>query len=155
MYFYIPLILWIIIDLGTKQLALAFLSDRIKIIWDLFFLKYAENSGIAFSITIPYIKIITVWLIIGIFCYYFYYEKKQNSKLLDLAFWFIWAWAIGNGLERILNGYVIDFIGVKNFAIFNMADIFINIGVILYLYYLYQETPKALDKVTIREEYWS
>lgn len=147
MYFYLPLILWIIIDLASKQIASIYLISKISLIWDILYLQYAENSGIAFSITLPFIKIITPLLILWIVIYYYKYEKLQNSKLIDTAFGLILAGAIWNGLERVVNGFVIDFIGVKNFAIFNIADIFINIWVLLYLYYLFTNTPKASDRV--------
>lgn len=149
MYFYLPLIAWIIIDLVSKQIASDYLIEKISLIWNLVYLQYAENSWIAFSIALPFLKILTPLLILGIIIYYFKYEKEQWSKIVDLAFGFILAWAIWNWLERVLNGFVIDFIGVKNFAIFNMADIFINIWVILYLYYLFFNTPKASDRVLV------
>ena len=46
---------------------------------------------------------------------------------------FILAGSIGNGIDRILNGYVIDFIKIKYvaFPVFNIADIVINIGVLI------------------------
>ena len=46
---------------------------------------------------------------------------------------FILAGSIGNGIDRILNGYVIDFIKIKSidFPVFNIADIVINIGVLI------------------------
>jgi lipoprotein signal peptidase len=136
MIFYITLISSIIIDLATKQLAKVFIDEKINILWDLVFIKYIENTWIAFSINIPFLKILTIILIIWIFYYYFKEEKIKKSKLIDLSFWFILWWAVWNWIERVLNWKVIDFIWIKWFAIFNMADIFISIWAIIYLIYI-------------------
>lgn len=136
MIFYLILISSIIIDLATKQLAKIFIDEKINIIWDLIFIKYIENTWIAFSINVPFLKILTIILIIWIFYYYFKEEKIKKSKLIDLSFWFILWWAIWNWIERVLNWKVIDFIWIKWFAIFNMADIFISIWAIIYLIYI-------------------
>ncbi|MFK7779600.1 MAG: signal peptidase II [Candidatus Gracilibacteria bacterium] len=135
---YIIIITGIILDLFTKNLANIYLQDKINILGDILFLKYTKNTGIAFSINVPFLKLITIILIIGIFYYYFKEEKKKNNKLIDLSFGLILAGAIGNGIERIINSNVIDFIGVQSFAIFNLADSFITIGAIIYLYILYK-----------------
>lgn len=137
MLFYITIIFWIFLDLVTKFLAKIYLQENINIFLDIFFLKYIENKGIAFSINIPFLKIITLILIFWIFYYYFKEEKNKKDKVIDLAFWLILAWAIWNWIERILNSFVIDFIWVKYFSIFNLADSFIFIWVFIYLIKIY------------------
>jgi len=133
--FYLIIIIWVILDLFTKNLALAYLQDKINILWDFLYLQYFENTGIAFSTQIPWLKYFTVFLIIWIFYYYFKEVKNtKNKKLLDLSFWLILAWAIWNWIERIFYWKVIDFIWVKYFSVFNLADSFITIWAILYLY---------------------
>ena len=62
---------------------------------------------------------------------------KNNLIELDLyAYSFILGGTIGNGIDRILKGYVIDFINLNiiDFPVFNIADISINIGFIFLLY---------------------
>ncbi len=132
MIFYTSIIISLIIDLITKYLALNLLDKKIEIIWDYFYLEYFENTWIAFSMQLPFIKKITIILIIWIFYYYFKEEKKKNNKLVDISFWLIIWWAIWNWIERIFNSKVIDFLWVKYFSIFNMADIFITIWAIIY-----------------------
>ncbi|MDD3145527.1 MAG: signal peptidase II [Candidatus Gracilibacteria bacterium] len=134
--FYIIIIISLVFDLITKNIALNFLNEKIDIFGNFFYLEYFENTGIAFSMQLPFIKIITIILIIGIFYYYFKEEKKKNSKLVDISFGLILGGAIGNGFERIFNSKVIDFIGVKYFSIFNFADFFISIGAFLYIIYI-------------------
>jgi signal peptidase II len=138
MIFYITIIIWITIDFLSKNLAYNYLQNKVNILGDFLFLKYTQNPWIAFSINIPFIKIITIILIIWIFYYYFNQEKSKNNKLVDLSFWLILAWAIWNWIERVINANVIDFIWVKYFSIFNLADSFITIGILIYLYILYK-----------------
>ena len=147
--FYLIIIIWVILDLFTKNLALKYLQDKINVLWDFLYLQYFENTGVAFSTQIPGLKYLTIVLIIVIFYYYFEERKKINlplkSKevserggiwnlfLLDLSFWLVLAWAIWNWIERVFNWYVIDFIWVKYFSVFNLADSFIFLGVFIYL----------------------
>jgi signal peptidase II len=138
MIFYITIIIWITIDFLSKNLAYNYLQNKVNILGDFLFLKYTQNPWIAFSINIPFIKIITIILIIWIFYYYFNQEKSKNNKLVDLSFWLILAWAIWNWIERVINANVIDFIWIKYFSIFNLADSFITIGILIYLYILYK-----------------
>ena len=152
--FYLIIIIWVVLDLFTKNLALNSLQKQVDIFWDYLYLAYHENTWIAFSIELPFIKYFTVILIIWIFYYYFSERKSMinlpllkgvpegegilNLKLLDVSFWLILAWAIWNWYERVFNEKVIDFIWVKYFSIFNLADSFITIWAIIYLYVLFK-----------------
>lgn len=138
--FYIILIFCIITDLITKNFAQTYLLEKINIINDFVYLQYLTNSWIAFWIKIytPLLKIITICLIIIIYYYYINEKKINNDKILDISFWLIIWWAIWNAFERIFYSEVIDFIWIKYFSVFNLADSFISIWVILYLYYLYK-----------------
>jgi len=139
--FYIIIIVWIVIDLLTKYLANFYLVNKINILWDYIYLLFILNPWITFLIEIftVILKIITISLIIWIF-YYYKQERKElkDNKLIDISFWLILAWAIWNAIERISKSNVIDFIWVKYFSIFNLADVFITIGAILYMYILYK-----------------
>lgn len=101
-----------------------FLSERSII-------QTAFNTGISRSIAIPQI-ITIIWtiLILGILIYLCY--TKQISKWATI--FLIW-WAIGNLIDRIFLWWVRDFILLFNrFPIFNLADVFISIGVILMVF---------------------
>lgn len=137
---YFIIIISFLIDFFTKKIALNNLTQEINIIWDYLKLKLVNNTWIAFSIPISWLilKIITILLIIWIWYYYYQFEKKKQSKLLDIAYALILGWAIGNGIERITNWSVIDFISIKYFAIFNFADIVINIWMMLLIFYYIQ-----------------
>ncbi len=152
--FYYTLIIWLILDFITKYYSVIYLKKQINIIWDFIYLKQVYNPGIAFWIEIPLnlLKIWTLALIIWIF-YYYRLELKQeenikiqqdgfsplSTKYLDFSFWLIISWAIWNAYERLFNEKVIDFIWVKYFSVFNLADSFISIWAIILIYYYYKK----------------
>ena len=99
----------------------------------IFKIEFIRNYGAAFNIFsgsrlfLSFISVISTILLTYII---FLSEKKFINKYgLSL----ILAGSIGNGIDRILNGYVIDFIKIKfiDFPVFNIADIVINIGVLI------------------------
>jgi len=94
------------------------------------------NDWIAFWIYIwnIFIKFLTLGLII--FLIYFFIKEILVLKNKYLGAWFIFiiSWAIWNWIERILNWRVIDFINVKYFTIFNIADILISIGAFILIF---------------------
>ena len=109
-----------------------------KIIRDFFKITYVRNTGAAWSIfsnnTIVVI-IISFLIILGL-CLYIYKNKPKN-KIHMIAYAMILGGAIGNFGNRIFLGYVIDFIDIRIFGydypIFNVADMFIVLGVIMLL----------------------
>ena len=71
---------------------------------------------------------------------YLIIKKDFNSIIEKLGYSFLLAGSLGNGIDRVLNGYVVDFINLNfiNFPVFNIADISINIGFILILFSLFK-----------------
>jgi len=150
--FYFIVIIWIILDLVSKYFATIHLKNQINIFWDFLYLKQVFNPWIAFWIEIPtsLLKIWTIILIIWIFYYYrleLKWEKNiKNKKILNLSFWLIISWAISNAYERVFQEKVIDFIWVKYFSIFNLADSFITIWAIILIYYYYKKWVSDQEK---------
>ena len=67
-------------------------------------------------------------------------KNKLTSKLLDLGLSFVLGGAVGNMIDRVILGYVVDFIDFRiiNFPVFNVADIFVVIGaIILVIFYIF------------------
>ncbi len=67
--------------------------------------------------------------------------KKNTLNSIDLySYSFILGGTIGNGIDRIYKGFVVDFINLNiiNFPVFNIADISINIGFIFLLYNIFK-----------------
>jgi signal peptidase II len=111
---------------------------------------HAENTGVAFSIPIPMLKLISVFALLFIL-FFFYRILRENpkAKINYIAFTIIFAGAIGNFIDRFFRGEVTDFIKVdlgfwpfNPFAIFNVADSCITIGVGLYLIFTIIEEIK-------------
>ncbi len=103
----------------------------------LFSIDYVKNYGAAFNILNGNrIFLSTISTIITLLLIYFILYKKHLSNLDLFSYSFILAGTIGNGIDRITNGYVIDFINLNfiDFPVFNIADISINIGLIFILY---------------------
>lgn len=99
---------------------------------------YVKNTGAAFSafsgntIALSCISIIFALAVIA-----FWVWKKPQSELLQLSLSLIFAGAVGNGIDRVAYGFVVDFISIKwfDFPVFNIADIAIVIGTILIVLY--------------------
>ena len=99
----------------------------------LFTIDFVRNYGAAFNIfsgSRLFLSIISLLSTIILFYFIFIRENKVINKY---GLSFILAGSIGNGIDRILNGYVIDFIKIKSidFPVFNIADIVINIGALI------------------------
>lgn len=112
------------------------------ILGDIFGIKLIHNTGIAFGLQVTgiFLKILTLAIILFLWYYYIKNEFFKKNFIIDSSFAFIFAGAISHGYERIFIGYVIDFLSLKNFAIFNFADIFITIwGIIFLIFTIFYE----------------
>ena len=102
----------------------------------LFTVDFVKNYGAAFSILSNktfFLCLISILSSIIIILILVYNKNIINSDRFGLSF--ILGGCIGNGIDRVLNGYVVDYINLNfiDFAVFNLADIFINIGFFILL----------------------
>ena len=107
----------------------------------IFTIDYVKNFGAAFNIfSGNRIFLSTVSILFSFLLIYFILKNNINKTIDLLSYSFILGGTLGNGLDRILKGYVVDFINLNfiNFAVFNIADVSINIGFILILYNLFK-----------------
>ena len=133
-------IIFLVIDQISKILIIKLLepNEVITIIKNFFYIIYTNNTGPAFSILLGkrIFLIVVAILIIGILLYYIK-KNKVDGKLNIIAFSLIIGGSLGNLIDRIVRGYVVDFISIKlgsyNFPIFNIADTLIVVGVFLLL----------------------
>lgn len=103
-------------------------------------LTYLENRGAAFGILQDrriFFIFITVAIVLYLL-YYFYKSYKTNPNILNIALAMIISGALGNFYDRLINGYVVDFIEFSfiNFPVFNIADIFVTLGCALMIIYI-------------------
>lgn len=136
MIYYLLALLLIGIDQFTKwQIVQNFsLYEEKVLIQDVFSLFYIQNEGAAWGIfqgKMVFFYIITV-IVVGYIIYMFQQEKKK-TVLMGISFSLILAGAIGNFIDRLVNGYVVDMfrLDFMNFPIFNVADVCLTVGVIL------------------------
>lgn len=133
-------IILLCIDQISKLLVVNLLTktDSITIIKNFFYLTYINNDGAAFSILVGK-RILLILIAVLVIVMLIRYIKKNNiqNKLELVSISLIIGGSLGNLMDRVIRGYVIDFLDFKifnyNFPIFNLADTFIVIGVILLL----------------------
>ena len=127
----------IIIDQFTKYLMFYNYKTVIKKDFLLFKLDFLKNYGAAFNIfSGNRIFLSSISIIFSILLTYLILRKNTLNSYDLYSYSFILGGTIGNGIDRILKGFVIDFINLNiiNFPVFNIADLSINIGFIFLLY---------------------
>lgn len=139
---YLIAIIILIIDQLTKFFAIKFLmnSHPIVLINDFLQLSYVENYGAAFGILQNkkiFFLVVTLLLIIGIIIYLIINNKI--TKFMRISLVMIIGGALGNLIDRIRLGYVVDFIDIKfgkfyDYPVFNIADSAIVIATIIISY---------------------
>ena len=103
-------------------------------------LRYTENHDTAFSLSRALsspnkASILTALAVLGIaFAVGVWWKKRKTATPLEHAgFAAIVGGALGNGMDRLIRGYVVDFIHVSHWPVFNVADIAVSVGVGLLL----------------------
>lgn len=128
------------------------LGGTVPIIEKFFHLTYVRNKGVAFGFfynNVPIFVGIGIIAVAGIILY-MHKKKEEHSNWSRFGFLFILGGAIGNLLDRGFRGYVVDFVDFRGIwpYIFNVADVAINIGVILIIieYFMEEEKVKKEEK---------
>ena len=128
-------IVFFLFDLISKILLSSFLHEEITVINDFFYLTLTNNTGGAFSLFSGYTYVLAI---IGILVLVYLdrgFIKKDMSLLSSFSMSLLIGGVFGNLFDRIIHGYVIDFLRFKifgyNFPVFNIAGICICIGVLL------------------------
>ena len=140
-YFVSLSIFIVLIDQFTKYLM--FYNTKLFINKDflLFKLDLVKNYGAAFNIfSGSRIFLSLISILFSILLIYLIFRKNTLSSLDLYSYSFILGGTIGNGIDRIYRGFVVDFINLNiiNFRVFNIADISINIGFIILLYNIFK-----------------
>lgn len=145
MYKYLLSVILILIDFITKRTAVIFLKDNIsrEIIPGILRLSYVENTGAAFGI-MKNMRLFFIILTVAILVVFIYIEKTKKDKTIffKIGTLLVISGAIGNFIDRLWLGYVVDFIDfyLINFPVFNIADIFVCVGTgLVCVHYLFFE----------------
>ena len=141
LYFLSLSIFIIFLDQFTKYLM--FYNKKLFINKDfvLFKLDFVKNYGAAFNIfSGSRIFLSLISILFSILLIYLIFRKNTLNSFDLYSYSFILGGTIGNGIDRIYKGFVVDFINLNiiNFPVFNIADISINIGFIFLLYNIFK-----------------
>ncbi len=104
-------------------------------------LTYVTNTGAAFGLFPDYgvlFMIIAVVVIVGIIFYYRYLSVAGNPWLIQISLGLQLGGALGNLVDRLLYGHVVDFIDFKVWPVFNVADSSLSVGVAILAFYLFR-----------------
>lgn len=154
MWYFIIILFLIGLDQWSKIMVLSHLKPvgTYPIIQDIFHFTYAENTGTAFSMFADkqvFVSVVTSLILLVILLHLFQVIRRQSEpQIYRLSVTLMLAGGIANLIDRIRIGYVVDFIDVRaiRFAIFNVADIFIVIGVFMMIGYLTYSGKKVLKE---------
>jgi signal peptidase II len=129
------------------------LNQSIPLIKNLFHLTLVYNTGIAFGVLKGSYNLILVITIIGLALIIYSLKKdflgdkhclaKNELTIRKIAVGFILGGAIGNMIDRVLLGHVIDFLDFRIWPVFNLADSFITIGAVILFWKLFVAKRKA------------
>jgi len=147
----------VVIDQITKALTRLNMEigDSVPVIQNFFHLTYVTNDGMAFGLNFPggiyVLSAVSIILTIVIFMYL--WKERNGHFLMRLSLALILAGAIGNLIDRVLLGQVVDFfdfmIGDFHWYIFNVADSSVTIGMIIFLYFSFYIQPDFQPSETV------
>ena len=132
------------------------LYQSIPIIHDFFYLTYVTNDGMAFGLSLPggqiTLTILSIFmtLVLG----YFFWLERNNHLIMKLSLSLIIAGALGNLVDRILAGKVVDFLHIKigsywEWYIFNIADTSVSIGMVLFIIHSFYFQDNTSEKAIV------
>ncbi|MBD2519082.1 lipoprotein signal peptidase [Nostoc sp. FACHB-973] len=122
------------------------LEQTLPLLPGIFHLTYVTNTGAAFSLLSGKVEWLR-WLSLGVSLVLIGLALFGPTLNLwdQLGYGLILGGAMGNGIDRFVLGYVVDFLDFRliNFAVFNVADSFISIGIVCLLIAFFQKTPTS------------
>ena len=143
-WFYLIAAAIVVLDQVTKWIAVRFIMPQttIPLIDGVLHFTYVENTGAAFGMMKDarwIFMIVSAVAIVALSYVIARYAKDYRFASFCIAF--ILGGGVGNMIDRIRLGYVVDFIDFRliNFAVFNVADSFVSVGAALLIVYLVRE----------------
>lgn len=134
----IAVVILILLDQGTKFWALVSLKPihNMTLVEGFMDLTFVENRGVAFGMFSGqrwFILLLTGIIAVGLIWFYVTMPKKKEYFPLRVSLVLVLSGAVGNIIDRLFRGYVVDFFEFTFFEwpVFNVADIYVVVGVIL------------------------
>lgn len=142
-------LLVILLDQLTKHWIVSYFSTKpegynVPILGPVLTLESVQNTGVAFSLLQgQVVMFFFIAIAIAVVGYLYWKARETGSLLLKLSFGLVLGGAIGNLIDRFSHTYVVDFIhfqipGIFDFAVFNVADSAITVGVVLLAYLIWR-----------------
>ena len=156
------IVVGIVLDLVSKKLFADYFlthNNPIVVIPNFFVFTFVKNTGAAYGLfgdSTVMLSIVSIIFVVAFVVFDIFNHK--NNWLYVFGIGFIISGAIGNLVDRLFLGYVRDFISIKLFSfVFNLADLFITVGVICFLIYMLvlaikERKEKNIDKNN--NEWW-
>lgn len=139
-------------DHATKHAAETMLSSRppLQLLPGVLDLRYAQNHDTAFSVLArfgvhgasPYLAVLASLVLVGLGVFWAM-RAKEASRVEHVGFALAMAGAVGNVADRIFRGFVVDFIHVERWPVFNVADIAVAVGAALIVYASMRQKPSS------------
>ncbi|MGQ4646740.1 signal peptidase II [Lyngbya aestuarii] len=147
-FFWVAAVIGLILDQLTKYLVVINfeLKETLPVWSEVFHLTYVTNTGAAFSLFSEggsWLRWLSLAVSLGLIVLAWLGPRLNIWE--QLGYGFILAGALGNGIDRFVAGYVVDFLDFRfiQFPVFNLADVFINVGIICLLISSLQQPPPA------------
>ena len=154
MNYYIMIIgiITLLLDQLSKSLACIYLilNKSNVIIKDFFSFTLTNNYGAAFGILKNSNLFLIIMSLIILLTIYKYMHCFKKNKRNNIAFGFLLGGIFGNLIDRVIKGYVVDFIDFKifnyDFPVFNFADVAIVLGIMLLFYAIISKEDNCGNK---------
>ncbi len=153
-FFWLAAIVGLMLDRFTKLWVVKTmtLGQTIPLLPGVFHLTYVVNQGAAFSLFqgSVWLRWLSLAVSLGLMALAWFGPRFERWE--QLGYGFILSGALGNGIDRFVLGHVIDFIDVRliNFAVFNLADAFINVGIFCLLVAAFRKAPDGNDRTSAK-----
>ncbi|WP_353930633.1 signal peptidase II [Okeanomitos corallinicola TIOX110] len=149
--FWIVAVISFLLDQLTKFLVVQTfdLGQTLPLLPGIFHFTYVTNTGAAFSILsgkVEWLRWLSLGVSLGLIAIGLFGPVLNIWE--ELGYGLILGGALGNGIDRFALGYVVDFLDFRliNFAVFNIADSCISIGIVCLLISSWQKTPNSSQR---------
>lgn len=140
-------------DQATKWLIVQWLREpgvSVPVLWPVFSLTYVTNTGAAFGLFANQ-NLLFIFIAVAVIAVilFFYRYLLADHLLLRVSLALQLGGALGNLLDRLRLGYVVDFLDFRVWPVFNVADSAITIGVLLLIYNLVFQAERHVEPGTL------
>lgn len=153
-FFWLVAIVGLLLDRLTKLWVVKTLalSQTIPLLSGIFHFTYVINKGAAFSLFqgSVWLRWLSLAVSLGLMALAWFGPRLERWE--QLGYGFILSGALGNGIDRFVLGHVVDFLDLRliNFPVFNLADAFINVGIVCLLIAAFRKAPDGSDRTPVK-----